>query len=176
MSKKSVVMSVRIDDKIREKLQMEAKLNQTSINTLISQILAKHTGWDKFTKEIGFIFLTKPFVRAILEEVPESTIKTICNTICRGGIRDTMIFTEGKINITSFFNSFGMWLAASNIPYRIIHEEEDTIIVKHGLGTKFSDYLKNLAEALLEEIGFNIKNVKMDDDNLMFEVTKSQKI
>jgi len=172
--KKSAVVTVRVNEDVKTKLEDESEMNGSTINTLISNILTKHVSWDRFAEDIGFIFLTKPFLRSILDEVDEKHIKKIAVSTCRGAIRDAVLFLKGEMNKESIVDAFDLWFGASHIPFRHIKKDEmDRYIINHGLGTKWSIYIGAVVNALLNEINYRVINQKSQDQSMSFDIVKA---
>jgi hypothetical protein len=171
--KKSAIISVRVDEDTKNKLEIESEMKGMTLNTLIGQIITKHTSWDRFAEDIGFVFLTKPFLRAILSHVPEKEMTTIAVTVCRGAMKDATIFMYGEITLDTFIKSLDAWLAASHIPFRHIKDDNtDKYVVQHELGNVFSQYLVTVINAILNEFKFRIHKQELTDQSVSFEIDK----
>lgn len=171
--KKSVIISVRVDEDIKKKLEVESEMKSVTLNTLIGNIITKHVNWDKFAEDIGFVFLTKPFLRAILSNISEKEITTIAVTICRGAMKDAAIYMYGEITIDTFIKSLNLWLAASNIPFRHIKENnQERYVIQHDIGIQFSKYLVVVVNAILNELKFGVHKQEVTDQSISFEIVK----
>ena len=171
--KKSAIISVRVDEDTKNKLEIESEMKGMTLNTLIGQIITKHTSWDRFAEDIGFVFLTKPFLRAILSHVPEKEMTTIAVTVCRGAMKDATIFMYGEITLDTYIKSLDAWLAASHIPFRHIKDnDEDKYVIQHELGNVFSKYLVTVINAILNEFTFCIAKQDLTDQSVSFSIDK----
>ena len=171
--KKSAIISVRVDTDTKNKLEIESEMKGMTLNTLIGQIITKHTSWDRFAEDIGFVFLTKPFLRAILSHVPEKEMTTIAVTVCRGAMKDATIFMYGEITLDTYIKSLDAWLAASHIPFRHIKDnDEDKYVIQHELGNVFSKYLVTVINAILNEFTFCIAKQDLTDQSVSFSIDK----
>ena len=148
-------------------------MNSTTLNTLVSQILSKHVEWDRFAEDIGFVFLTKQFLRTLLDYVDEKALTMIAVSTCRGAMRDAMLFIKGKIDITTFIQALDLWFGASHMPFRhIVNGGSDRYIVQHELGRKWSIYIATVVNSLLTEMEYMVKNQKTDEQSVSFEIVK----
>jgi hypothetical protein len=171
--KKSAVISVRVDVDTKDKLEMESEMKSMTLNTLIGQIITKHASWDRFAEDIGFVFLTKSFLRAILSHVPEKEMTTIAVTVCRGAMKDATIFMYGEITLDSYIKSLDAWLAASHIPFRHIKgDDEDKYLIQHDLGDVFSKYLVTVINAVLNEFTFCVAKQELTEQSVFFSIDK----
>ena len=172
--KKSAIISVRVDADTKNKLEIESEMKNMSLNTLIGQIITKHTSWDRFAEDIGFVFLTKPFLRAILSHVPEKEMITIAVTVCRGAMKDATIYMNSELTVDNFIKSPDSWLAASHIPFRHIKDDDtDKYVIQHELGNVFSNYLVTVINAILNEFKFRIHKQELTDQSVSFEIDKT---
>ena len=173
MMKKSAIISVRVDADIKSKLEIESEMKSLTLNTLIGQIITKHISWDRFAEDIGFVFLTKPFVRAILAHVPEKEMTNIAVTICRGAMKDATIYMHGEMTIDTFIKSLDSWLGASHIPFRHIKDDHiDKYVVQHEIGKVFSNYLITVINSILNEFKFKASKQDITDQSVSFMIEK----
>lgn len=96
--KLSSIITLRVDDAIKDRLQTESQMKGVTLNSLVNQVLRKYTEWDRFEKDVGFATITKAFLRAILEQLDEKTISTIAVSTCRGALRDATIYINGVLD------------------------------------------------------------------------------
>ena len=173
LSKKTSIISIRLPDEIKQKLERESEINGTTLNTLATQVLSRHTDWDRFAKDLGFIFSTRKFLKGILTDVSDKTVEKIASTTCKDAVKDVVIFSFSEVTLENFVKTFRLWLAASDIPFRFIPNSENDggrFLVQHELGPKYSLYLQTMSGTILNEIGYRVKNIESTDDSLNFEV------
>ena len=171
--KKSAIISVRVDADTKNKLEVESEMKSMTLNTLIGQIITKHVSWDRFAEDIGFVFLTKPFLRAILSHVREKEMTTIAVTVCRGAMKDATIYMYGELTVDTYIKSLDAWLAASHIPFRHIKDDNtDKYVIQHELGNVFSKYLITVINAVLNEFTFCIAKQDLTDQSVSFSIDK----
>lgn len=171
---KTSVISVRVSADVKEKLEIESEMNATTLNTLISQVLSKHVEWDRFAEDIGFVFLTRPFLRSLLDNVDEKTVTALAVSTCRSAMRDAILFLKGEININFFLQALDLWIGASHIPFRHIEKNGNhRYVIQHELGKKWSVYITAVTNALLNEIGYRTENQRSDEQSVTFEIKKA---
>jgi len=173
--KKNTVISVRCNDDTKEKLEVEGEIKNVTLNALISQILEKHVSWDRFARELGFVFLTRPFLRALLDNVDDKTLTTIAVTTCRGAMRDSILYLRGEFTTETFLEALDLWLAASNIQFRHIKKDNnDIFIVQHDLGRKWSLYFSAVINSLLHELKTEISQQQIGPHSITFEIKRGK--
>jgi len=172
--KKSAIISVRVDADTKNKLEIESEMKSMTLNTLIGQIITKHTSWDRFAEDIGFVFLTKPFLRAILSHVTEKEMANIAVTVCRGTMKDATIFMYGEITVDTFIKSLDSWLEASHISFRHIKDDDtDKYVIQHEIGNVFSQYLIIVINSVLNELKYRASKQEITDQSISFVIDKA---
>lgn len=172
--KKSSVISVRVDEDTKTKLEVESEMKSLTLNTLVGQIITKHTSWDRFAEDIGFVFLTKPFLRAILSHVPEKEMTTIAVTVCRGAMKDATVYMYGEMTFETYMKSLDLWLEASHIPFRHIKTEStDRYVIQHEIGLQFSHYLITVINAVLNELKLKAAKQEITDQSIGFVIERT---
>ena len=171
--KKSAIISVRVDADVKNKLEIESEMKSITLNALIGQIITKHTSWDRFAEDIGFVFLTKPFLRAILSHVSEKEMINIAVTICRGAMKDATIYMYGEITVDTFLKTLDSWFVASHIPFRHIKDDDvDKYIIQHEIGNAFSHYIITVINAILNEFKCRVSKQELTDQSVSFVIDK----
>ena len=166
----SVSTTTRIPSDIYDKIEFEAEANNSNISTVIVNILRKHTTWDRFVGDIGFMYMQKPLLRALFDKLSEKEMTNLAKTIGYSRSRDAILFINGKFNMPGIIKVVKLWLTSSNIPIRTI-EKEDSIefIVQHNLGSKWSIYFTTILKELFSEL--NISTIEEDIEDHTVEIT-----
>ncbi|MDN5846983.1 MAG: hypothetical protein L0H53_11995 [Candidatus Nitrosocosmicus sp.] len=165
--------AIRVPTYIYEKIETQSISEGTNVSTVINNILRKYITWDQFVSDIGFIFLQKPFLRTIFEEVPEAIIIRAAKTTCHAGMRDAISFIHGKIDTGAIIDVVKLWLSASNIPLQIIEDKETLEFrIHHNLGKKGSLYFGTLLSSLFSELDIRSSRTTFKDHfvAVIFEV------
>ena len=173
MKKNLANISARIDEGVRDSIENESKVQQISFNAMLNKILKKHVEWERFTQEIGMIYISKSIFRNILVKISDKDLKVLASTICRSAMRDAVIYIKKELTITTLLETFDLWLSASHIHFRRVKaDDSEKYIIQHDLGAKYSLYLHTAFNAVLSEIGCTSTNAKIGDQNLVFEIAQ----
>lgn len=162
--------AIRIPTEIYEKIEFQALTEDKTVSAIINNILRKYVSWDQFINDIGFVFLQKPFVRNIFENVSDENIIRAAKTSCYTGMRDAISFLHGKNDIESIVDVIKLWFSASNFINKVIQSDEGVEFrVQHNLGHKGSLYIGTLLSSLFADL--NIKPIKslMKEHSLIIE-------
>ncbi|MCH7559983.1 MAG: hypothetical protein IIC67_01205 [Thaumarchaeota archaeon] len=173
MEKKTKTVSVRVSIEIGDLLEDESKSNGVSINTLINQVLIKHTQWGKFEKELGILHMSKQTVKKLFSIIGEDSVKTLAASSCKSMLRDMVLFIKGQVDADNLLETISIWLSANNISFRHIKMQTvDRYIIKHDLGRNYSLYLSTTVDLLFNEIDKKIKEVIIREQDLIFEIER----
>lgn len=170
-TKKTSIISVRVEASVKESLSIEGELENLTLNTLIGRILKRHVEWEKFAEDIGFISSTKPFLRSLLDSVTDKKVEEIAKTTCKSAFRDAVIYRGGKLNLLEFLKTLDLWLSSSHIPFRhIIKNDSERYIIQHELGHKWSLYITILISSILGDIEYKIVNLVKTEQSVSFKI------
>lgn len=175
LSKKTSVISFRIDEKMKDMLDKESQIKHTTTNNLLNSIVRKHIKWDRFAEEIGIVFLSKPVLRKLLTTIGEKELTILAATICRGALKDAALFQTGKITPQTLLETIDVWLEHSHIPFRRFSSENNNekYVVQHDLGKKYSLYLFTAISTLLSDVLCTTRKECLTEQTLDFEIVMS---
>jgi len=166
----STSTTIRIPNDVYDKIEFEASSHDSHVSTVINNILRKYATWDRFVSDVGFMYMQKPLLRALLDKISDRDIVQVSKTVGYARTRDAVLFIGGKVNVKAIINVVKLWLTSSKIPIRII-ENDDSIefIVQHNLGRKWSIYFITLLKELFSEL--KITTIEEDVEDHTVEIT-----
>ncbi|QLH06896.1 hypothetical protein [Nitrosopumilus ureiphilus] len=162
-----------LDQKIKEKLSEESDLQNTTLNSLISQILAKHVERGTLYRDIGFMSIRKSLLKILFNQLSDSCIKQTSQTSCKEFFKETALYLYGNYDRNSVIKTLDSWFDVSNIPCRkIINEESTKIIVHHELGDKWTLYFETMIKSIFDELDIKSENFVKTTDSISFKIYK----
>lgn len=172
---KSIVISVRLPNNIKMELERQSDSAGTSLNTLISQVLTKYCEWGIFAKEMDFVSLPRPLIREFIKKIDDKTLSVISNTVGKSILRDSLIFMQGEVSLSSFFKALDTWLDSANIQYRRSEKSGDiNYKIMHKLGQKWNVYFDTAINTLLNDVGYKTTDLQMDDNTTSFSIVQAK--
>ena len=172
---KSDVLSIRIDDKIRQALQKESDHHKKSVNSQINQILSDYYTRYSFAKDLRWVNVFRSFFRDVLNSVDLQTIIKLSKTSGKEDLRTLIEFIYGDITAENILEQVEKWLDSMNTSYRHITDGgKNKYVITNDLGKNFAVYAVTTTESLLNEIGYKFENVTYTDNCFSFEVVKVQ--
>jgi len=172
---RSDVLSIRIDEKIKQSLQKESERNNKSVNSQINQILSDYYTRYSFAKDLGWVNVFRSFFRDVLNSVDLQTIIKLSKTSGKEELRTLIEFIYGDVTMENTLEQVEKWLTSINSSYRHITEGgKNKYVITNDLGKNFAVYAVTATESLLNEIGYKFENVVYTDNCFTFEIVKTQ--
>lgn len=173
LEKKTDVVSIRIENHIKEKLVEESKSNNLTLNSLVGQIITKHVSEGTIYQDLGFTSVRKSFLKILFKCISDPDIIKISEKSGKEFFKDTTIYLQGKYNLESIIKTLDSWFATSNIPFKKIESEEDIkLVIHHKLGSKWVLYFETMMKSVLDELGIKSNSYVKTIHSLSFRVYK----
>jgi uncharacterized protein YxeA len=149
--KKTVLRTVRIPEDLDEILEKDAKAHRTSVNVLVSIILAKYAEWDRFTEKFGHISIPTTLFRAILDLTDESALATLADQVSVELTKQTTSFWFKKLNAETLRQLLSNASEYGKIGEVEIKEEgrNYTISIYHEYGKKWSTFWEHYIDKVM---------------------------
>jgi hypothetical protein len=153
---KTVLRTIRIEKKLDDVLQQDAKRNRLSFNSHISKILTRYSEWDRFNERWGVISLRKEAFKSILEAIESDKLVDLAKDIGGHAPKEFIVFWFKKINLETYLEYLSLVCQYAKFAECEIDSDgkDYTIILSHDIGQKWSDFLAVwLTEGLKVTIG-----------------------
>lgn len=160
--------AIRIPSDTYKKISTQADQENKTVSSIINEVLRKYVTWDQFVSDIGFVFLQKPFVRSIFEQVSDEDIIRAAKTSCYTGMRDAISFIHGRNDVDAIIDVIKLWLSASKFTNTIINSEISVEIrIQHNLGQKCSLYMGALLTKLFADLNMKPEKSMLKDHSMI---------
>ncbi len=166
-SKKSSTITFRLDEGTINKLRNLSRVQEVSTNTLVNQALRRFIEWDSYLPKSGFVLLTRPVLKKILDNLDEKFIVELASTIGKEEIEDIVLFMRGKVDLNSFLSWYETMMLNSSVQTsHIIDEGIHSMVLKHDLGKNWALYQKTILELLFKEVLHNNVEIEYDKNTI----------
>lgn len=173
MVKETSIISVRIDADVKKTLEEESDLDRISLNTLVTQILQKHVQWDMFSEQAGFTGISKNTLRKVMATLSKDDVIDLAKNDCKKSMINSVEFIQGEFSFENFLKVLDLWINAYHVPFRhFVVNNSDRFVLNHNLGRNWALYLFTSVESTCHDLGYVLKNSKMNDENLLFDITR----
>ena len=151
-------ISIRLDNKVLDKLRKHSKKEGTSLNSTISTLLGFDVAWTIPASKSGWVPLPKATLKAIMERLDDTEIEDIATNQAKNSIRDLVYAMTGKYTVKNLVDVILLRSAAAGFNHQEIEEgEEIHFVMHHDMGIKWSLFFKILYEFVLYDLGCKAK-------------------
>lgn len=169
---KMEVISIRIDSKILDKLRSNAKIENTTLNSLINQFLRHSVDWDIFASKTGWVPIPKYALVSILDKVDEKTILEIGERVGKTVPKDLLLTMSGKYDVHDWLSILRNRAHAAGFGYSETDENgEIKFIMHHNMGLKWSKYFRAFYDSAFKELGYDLK-FNLTENTLVYKLDK----
>ena len=164
-------ITFRLDNTILNKLHLEAKQKDISVNTLVSHIIRSHIDWHSNAAKAGFVTVRRGLLIDLINRLPEKEISSVAEYIAKHETKDFVLLLRNEYNIESALDVIETWIKISGHPYR--HEVNYTrhsYVIQHDMGRNWSLYMAEQYRFLFEEFGLKKVEFDINDNTLDFVV------
>lgn len=173
LKKKTEVVSIRIDDVIKEKLIERAETKNLTLNSLINQIVTKYIREGEISQDLGFTSIRKSLLKKIFKFIPNSDIVELSENTCKEFFKDTAMYLCGKYDRESVIMTLDSWFENSNIPFKKIESTNDTkVVIRHELGSKWALYFETMIKAVFYDLGIKTDSYVKTIHSISFRAYK----
>lgn len=168
----TVLRSFRLDEGVAQVLVDEARRQGVSVNALVSRALTKYVEWDRFAERYGFVSLTRDGYRRMHDFLPEADVERVATEVGATYPKETALFFFKRLGVDSFVRwleltcRYARWAEAEVRP----HGRGATIVVRHGLGPRYSRFLGAYLRSAARAIGRIEVTAEVHDGSVSIEI------
>ncbi|MDE1763826.1 MAG: hypothetical protein KGH88_06245 [Thaumarchaeota archaeon] len=166
-SKKTSTITFRLNETTINKLRNLSQVQEVSTNTLVNQALHRFIDWDVYLPRSGFVILTKPVLKKILDGLDEEFIVELASTIGKGEIEDIVLFMRGKVDLRSFLSWYETMMLNSSVQTsHLIDDGVHSMVLKHDLGKNWALYQKTILELVFKDVLHKKMEIECDNNTI----------
>lgn len=136
-----------------------------------------HANWYSNAGKAGFLPVTRSLLVELLKKHSDKDISEIARSVAKETTKDIVLILRKQYNTESFLDVIETSIKASNYPYR--HEVNDTMhtfIIQHDMGKKWSIYLADLYQSMIEEFDVRRMNYDLTDNTASFSIDEKHRL
>lgn len=170
-SKRMSSATFRISEGVYHALQKEAEKQDTSLNTLVNQLLDTHVNDRIFLEKLDFMRVNKATFRRILEGTSDQTLADAGEFSGRETVRTITLGRGGQMTMDAVLETVcSLAEFAGCMRYSEIKSNgKEVVVLTHDLGPKWSVFIGNLMDAALKLIDRDAK-ITMGDNSVLVEM------
>ena len=152
--RKTVTATFRVSEHVYQGLQKEAEKQDTSLNTLVNQLLDVHIDMEVYLSMVGFVRVTKPTFRRILEGSTEDAIMRAGRSSGKETGRSITLARSGVLTRETLLQSVRMFAEFGGFAHysEIDTEGKPVIVLMHDFGQKGSLFISSFVKGAFEAI------------------------
>lgn len=152
------VTSFRLNTKMLNNLKTVAKKEKTNVNTLVSQILESHLGWDLYAAEVGWVVMLKAGMMEIIKNLDAETITNIAKKIADSGAKEIALYMRGKYGIDEWISITRDRARMSGFSLKEYQlKNKIRFVMHHEMGEKWSIFFKTYYETVFYDLGAKVR-------------------
>ena len=172
-SKKSVTITFRISKDIMDKLNEEADINYSSLNSLVNQILKRYVEWNKFDDKASMIPVASPVLKDLFNSLSKDKVINLAKDKAKDAIYNVILFMNGNVDLDTLISWYVQRMKhCSEISEKNEDNGTSKIIFKHELGENWSLYHKVILESICHD--FLSIPIKVDTTGANITITISR--
>lgn len=150
----------RIEPKTMQIIKNRSKVENSSINQYVNNLLRISTEWNIYAPSAGWVPMPKQLLLTLVDKFTENELSEISHKKGKEIAQDILLFMDGKYDIDSWVNFLRIRASASGFQYSE-QIENNTIrcVIHHGMGKKWSVYFASFYENVFSDLK---KHVKFD--------------
>jgi hypothetical protein len=162
-------ITFRMPSTIIRELRKEAESEKISLNTFVYKIFLNHVQWEKFERKVGFLPMTKTFLKEVINQMTDEQIIRLAEKIEKDNFKNILTFMKPNHDIDDFIDVLRTWLTVSWMQHNIENKNGSyRFTIHHDLGIKWSLYVKTLVSELSKDVLEKRSQVKITNDLISF--------
>jgi hypothetical protein len=157
---KLIHSSFRIEEDVIKSLEVAAEKRDISLSSLVNKILKNYVTSDMYFEELGFILVSKNFLRKTFDELSTKQIEELGQNYGLTIAREYISYFYPQVNSTTLIQFLDVWFKRfQSCQHRVDDDDYSNndkkhhyYTVNHDINSKFSLALQSILEGLIEPI------------------------
>jgi len=151
MKDEQKLVSFRLSVNTIDQIKIEAKKNNASLNSVVSNILKKYAQWDVHENEMNMVSLPKFILEEFVNQTKNDSIEKLVESFY-DYMKEWILITqddydfESSINFLKFYmENFGFYTKYT------IEKNQHSILIRHKLGMNWSILIDGLVRKIFND-------------------------
>jgi hypothetical protein len=160
-------VNITISTKDAHRLYVDSRHKLISLRTEVNQIIKNHLDWYAFAPDAKMIYMPKPWISKIINELTEEQISGIAKDVARE-FKDSCLMLRCEFNIFSFLDFVRIWSRVDKTPTRLYQNPDGDLrlLLKHDMGYSYSLFIKEVFRSIIADI-FHLKMESTVTENMI---------
>jgi hypothetical protein len=170
---KTETVTFRLPSALIDELRREAEVEGVSLNSYASKIFSNHILWERYERKVGLLPMTEAFLKEALHQLSDEQVVNLAQELEKQKFKNILVFMNDNPTVADFVELIRTWLNVSWMQQDIeVHKGTYTLKIQHGLGSKWSLYVKTLVAELAQDVLGKKANVRVVGETLTFSFSE----
>ena len=147
---KTDTVSFRLPSELRLVLEREARKSGVALNTLVTQIFARYSGWGQYAGRVKLLPVNKDLLREMFQSMPKEKIVEIGRRLGETTGREEILFLFHQINPGTVLNYMDVWSSHFDASKHHHDGKRHFYTVHHDVNLNYSIFTKEYVSAMIQ--------------------------
>ena len=173
---KLVHSSFRLRQDVLNSLEVEAKKRGVTLSSLVNRILENYMTSEIYFEELGFILMSKDFLRKTFNELNEQRVEELGKELGLTVAKEYVSYFFPEVNTDSLIKFLEMWFKRFQSFSHRVHENRHYFTINHEINLNFSIILRAMLEGIIEPLAKRTVSFKeLTPNSIIFSFEVSSK-
>ncbi len=143
-------VSFRIDRQLYSTLQDEAKKNRTSLNTLVSKVLAHYVEWWRYAEKLKLIPVSKDLLRDVFGLLDKPELQDVAKKFAETSAREQVLYLFQQVSLRTLVQFLDLWYHNFDAYEHRYDGMTHVYTIHHDINLNFSIFVKEFVSAIIQ--------------------------
>jgi hypothetical protein len=151
----SITRTIRIDEDVDDFLRRFSDKDGVSVNFLVNKALRKLVEWDIYAEKFGIVAVPSSLVRRMMDYLSDDQARELGSWVGKNLIREFVTFWFKEVSFQTIVKGYPKLAAQYGHSFEYEEHVEGgrwVIVIKHGMGHRWSLYYEELVKSLFREL------------------------
>jgi hypothetical protein len=166
---KTETITFRLPTALIEELRGDAEMEGVSLNSYAAKIFSNHVQWERYERKVGLLPMTEAFLREVLAQMSDEQVMNLAQRLEKQKFKNILAFMKDSPSVADFVELIRTWLNVSWMQQSVeVRDGDFRFKIQHGLGNKWSLYVKTLITELAQDVLGKKVSARMIGDTILF--------
>lgn len=177
-ARRSVTRTVRVDEDVDQMFAEMADRERVSTNHLVNKAMRRYAEWEVLAERYGFVTISNRLLGLLFEKLSEKEAREMGREAGGSSTVEFIQFYFKKFNYDTVMRTLellGHQYARNYTLEKMVEDNDEVIIMKHGRGPKTSAYMAEGLKSIFNRLGKKI-DVMETEEQVVARIPRKQTI
>lgn len=166
-------ITFRLSSALIDELRNDAGLEGVSLNSYAARIFTNHVQWERYERKVGLLPMTEAFLKETLDQLTDEQVVNLAQKLEKQKFKNILAFMKDNPGVADFVELLRTWLNVSWMQQNVeIRNGTYQFKIQHGLGGKWSLYVKTLIAELAQDVLGKKATIRTVGDTISFSFSE----